>query len=411
MLPLSDSVIEKIDHAVERIQAVKGSSRSLVDTAAALDALADRLATLRAEVLTLTGSHEDSETLRNYCDVVLGDLFKLLPHVGFLHRSRNASNPFELHGPIRRLAREFIGEDVRLIISNEWEFSPYTHPSMAGIEGFVLLGLPASETAENCLLVPIVGHELGHIIWKRTKLRSRLKAPLAKEVLDRMRERIDEVIPQLGLAGESDLQTERALLVREDLTERALAQCEELFCDLCGLVLFGESYCHAFAYLLAPGLLAYQDNAYPSALDRAGYLKEAGQELTIDVPGDLADPFILPDTADLSSDIVSAAVDEMFEVLLKELRVYTTHRGITSPKRIGIDSAKAQLRVGSPVEFTSTLPEILCAAWEMRLDLEHPWQSKPQWRSTDYRMLNELVLKSAEAIEYWARVEGGASAK
>jgi hypothetical protein len=42
----------------------------------------------------------------------------------------------------------------------------------------------------------------------------------------------------------------------------AVRQAEELFCDLFSYALFGESYLHAFAYILAPGGGACDSN-YP----------------------------------------------------------------------------------------------------------------------------------------------------
>jgi hypothetical protein len=39
---------------------------------------------------------------------------------------------------------------------------------------------------------------------------------------------------------------------------------EELFCDLAGLALFGESYLHAFQYLLSPSIGFSRSEEYPS---------------------------------------------------------------------------------------------------------------------------------------------------
>lgn len=408
MLSLAESVRDKVDHALDRIHAVKGSCRQFEDTAAALDALADKLAGFKPQLNELVQESRDATASANFCDVVLDELFRLLPHIGFLHRSRNASNPFELHGPLKRLARKFVDSDVRLIISNEWELSPFTHPSMLGIEGFVLLGLPASEAADNGLLAPVAGHELGHSVWKRRRCAASLREGLEREIFDLMRSRIADVEREYGLTEEG-LKSERGESIHLELLERAEGHCEELFCDLCGLILFGESYCHAFAHLLAPGLPARQDVSYPSPVERAEYLKEAGRSLNIPVPGELAEMFTLQGADDLAMQIVKGAVDQLFDKLCEMAMEHAKDKEVDSPTADGVKLARMQLAGGVPVQFTSTLPEILCAAWELRLDPDL-WKSTIQWREVKNAMLNELVLKSAEALEYWNRVEGGADA-
>jgi hypothetical protein len=404
MLPLATSLLDKVDHAMDRIDAVKGSSRNLADTVAALDGLRARLQEHRSKLEDFANTPPAADALSVYCDAVLDDLFKLLPHVGFLHRSRNASNPFEIHGPLKRLARQFIGEDVRLIISNEWEFSPYTHPSMLGIEGFVLLGLPASEAADNVLLVPIAGHEFGHSVWRREKLKSQFEDRIGLEILSAMEAREAEVCAELGFSSRADFTSDRFLGYRDDLRDRALAQCEEIFCDFCGLLLFGDSYCYALAHLLAPGLIDSQDAEYPSARDRAEYLIEAGQKAGIEVPDKFAEAFVLPNATDVWSRIVAEAVNDCVEELLESANSHALGRSVSGPSKSGVAKAETQLREVTPVQFTSTLPEILCAAWHLRLDTTL-WKSMPQLNAVKMRLMNELVLKSAESLEYWERVK------
>jgi hypothetical protein len=83
---------------------------------------------------------------------------------------------------------------------------------------------------------------------------------------------------------------------------------------------------------------------------------------------------------------------------------------MSPPNATGINAAKDQLEAGRPVQFTSTIAEIICAAWELRED-PALWQSNLQWLATNYQMLTELVLKSAESIEYWERIKASANAK
>jgi len=78
-----------------------------------------------------------------------------------------------------------MGAQTKLIVSSEWEFSPFVYRSITGFPGFVLIGLPATESS-NPLVIPLAGHELGHSVWERNKLagyfNSRIRQSILKEV-------------------------------------------------------------------------------------------------------------------------------------------------------------------------------------------------------------------------------------
>src|ERR1700680_1271220 len=87
--------------------------------------------------------------VQTFCQAVSQLLGDLLPVLGFLQRSQHSANPFEVYEPLLRIVRAlFAGGGVRLVLSSEWELSPYTVPmsAISTLPDVVLIGLPASES-------------------------------------------------------------------------------------------------------------------------------------------------------------------------------------------------------------------------------------------------------------------------
>ena len=100
------------------------------------------------------------------CNASTALLNRYLPYAGFLLRSTNVRNAFDVYGPFLQLSRKILGPRTKLVLSSEWEFSPYTFVDNVSLSDFVLIGLPAPESS-NPLLLPTAGHELGHTIWNK----------------------------------------------------------------------------------------------------------------------------------------------------------------------------------------------------------------------------------------------------
>jgi hypothetical protein len=92
---------------------------------------------------------------------------KFLPLLGFVLRSTNVRNSFELADPITRLACHLLSRDVVFVLSSEWEFSPLTYSlSFEELHDVIFLGLPSFESS-NALIIPLAGHEFGHGFGER----------------------------------------------------------------------------------------------------------------------------------------------------------------------------------------------------------------------------------------------------
>ena len=104
-----------------------------------------------------------------------------LPLLGFMLRSTNVRNSFECYDSLLQLAQRLIGQQAKVVISSEWDLSPLTYAlSVPVLPGYVLLGMPATESS-NALLLPLTGHELGHSVWTNENLEDKWAADVEQK--------------------------------------------------------------------------------------------------------------------------------------------------------------------------------------------------------------------------------------
>lgn len=245
-----------------------------------------RLFERKLKFLEQLDEQSDPATVQQECALALRDLFNYVPLVGFILRSTNVRNAFEVFGPLLRLARNVLESQVakdqrktRLVLSSEWDYSPFIYPIIPALPGFVMIGLPAPESA-NPLLVPLAGHELGHSVWTKLGLSDSLKFKVPEEVISIIEQRwtdYQKVFPYLQIE-KSDLDKDMfAYESWEQAVPWALGQAEESFCDFVGLRIFGRSFLDAFAYLLSP-TTGSRSPIYPSMRKRVGNLIKAAND-------------------------------------------------------------------------------------------------------------------------------------
>ena len=129
------------------------------------------------------------EIAKTQCNASLERLFVYVPILGFILRSTNVRNGFEAYGPLLYLAEGLIGDETKLIVSSEWNFSPFTYHSITDLPGFVLIGLPATESS-NPLIIPLAGHELGHSVWKSNRFTEKFTSSIRQGVLNEIKEKL-----------------------------------------------------------------------------------------------------------------------------------------------------------------------------------------------------------------------------
>ena len=178
------------------------------------------------------------------CSVELNQALDYHQLMGFLLRSTNVRNSFEVFRPIVRLSRKLLGavgvspDDVRVLLSSEWDYSPYVFHGIPYLKGYVFVGLPATESS-NPLILPLAGHELGHTVWAEGGLEAKFKSNMVLELVSQLASRWSD----LGVAfpaytgtskkSEMEILSDMFLMDIVDRANRlATSQLEETFCDI-----------------------------------------------------------------------------------------------------------------------------------------------------------------------------------
>ncbi len=335
----------------------------------------------RGHIKKLTALPPDKDPLivGTFCAEALYDIFENIPLLGFLLRSTNVRNAFEVYGPILRLARQIIGPNTKLILSSEWEFSPFTFRYVPPLPDHVFIGISASES-ENPLVLPLAGHELGHTLWAAHEFDKLFYPRVERAMLSILAGRLPELdsmypgfVKITATAAELDLDIPVKQYIA-DSVEWALTQTQEYFCDAVGLYLFDEAFLHAYAYLLAPRAASPRVFDYPNTLPRiksltkaASYFRKQSSRL-YSVPANYSTQFEDADEpqdkdirfrvslADAAASNLGATIYQLVTKLLKKARVPTLNK-----------TKKAKLlkdyRLVVPSSSAGSLTNIINAAW------------------------------------------------
>ncbi|MBU4231996.1 MAG: hypothetical protein L6277_10310 [Desulfobacterales bacterium] len=146
----------------------------------------------------LEDSKRDKILDEGTCKNVNRGIVTYLPILGFILRSTNVRNAFEVYGPTLRIAGAILEPHLpltkrrtRLILSSEWNYSPLVYRELPTLPGFALIGLPAPESS-NPLLIPLNGHELGHVVWERKKINLEIRKKIKEKILEIIMSRWDK---------------------------------------------------------------------------------------------------------------------------------------------------------------------------------------------------------------------------
>jgi hypothetical protein len=332
----------------------------------------------------LTGlpAGKDPKIVNGFCGEALLDLFLYLPLLGFILRSTNIRNAFEVYGPILRLAQQILGPDNKLVLSSEWNFSPYTYSELTPLPKFVLIGLPASES-ENPLLLPLAGHELGHTIWQVNGLESVYYSRIESEVIKAVESSTAQYInyfPNHGIKPTdkaSDLS--RNLFVKKTIAPVvtwALSRAEEYFCDCVGVYLFDEAFLHSYAYLVAPKIACRRSFDYPNNNARISNMVAAADEFRKSAPGAYKIPpgytrlfEDAPEPTDPEwlyiSSLADSAASHLCPTLIFQAESLLKTAGAQQLDLKTKQSLLGEFRITVPANAAGSLTNILNAAWEV----------------------------------------------
>jgi hypothetical protein len=232
------AVLDEISRIAQYEFPYKGSEKALQKVEQVFNA---RLTSLNA-----LNDQSDPALIRQTCSLGLRDVVLYLPLLGFIVRSTNVRNSFEVFRPLLRMARAVLEPNVpkaqqqtQLVVSSEWMYSPFVYREVPGLQGFVLIGLPAAESP-NPLLVPLAGHELGHSVWasNTSGVRARLRPAVQDQILAVTRGRWVEyqaAFPNIQIVPAQLDQDIAAIASWQPAFDWALEQTEETFCDCLGI--------------------------------------------------------------------------------------------------------------------------------------------------------------------------------
>ncbi len=368
---------DRIRTVLETIQQLKASEFPYSDS---LDALCrvDRL--FKNTLKLLSATDVDPEYLRQLCSISLRQLFIYLPKLGFILRSTNVRNAFEIFGPLRNIAKIILGQEIKLLLSSEWTYSPKIYHEIKALPGFVLIGLPASESS-NPLLIPLCGHELGHAVWARSKgeLENIIKNIFYEKAPEYIKNNWDKYSqffpsidkPDKGLSHNIFTFTNLFLLRTSELL---LKQSEECFCDFIGLKIYGTSFLHAFAYLCAPCLSSPRPTTYPKLVKRVNYIVKAAEAYEFEVPKSYEKMFEnrtepqLSTTDKLRLSISDYMLDEIAKKLISKAEDIISKTNISRPNHDESERIYKRFELVVPTSQCKSLPDILNAAWQAYLN-------------------------------------------
>jgi hypothetical protein len=342
------------------------------------------------------------EIIRRKCRVAHDTIADTIAFLGFVLRSTNLRNAFEIYTPLRMLGKQILGDHIKFVISSEWNYVPFVYPiPKKALSEFVFVGLPATES-ENALLVPIAGHELGHAVWRRNEFGSRFRRDIHIKIIEIVRENWNKYKIIFGKkTNQSNFDRDIISLdVITKINNNSMRQLEEVFCDIIGLAIFGVSYTYAFSYVLGPDSKTRIAPIYPPNLKRAKYIIEAAEILNIKIPNEFQGIFRnLGETKDAQLIISDEVTESFVSSVIKLVHTFVLERNLISPTEEGKNRSFDCLTKLRPVEGENCIADIINAAWEIRFDLAN-WKVPGVLENKKIHVLNDLVLKSFEVVEW-----------
>lgn len=411
-----DFCLQKIQSAISLVQRLLDSDYPHRDSQKALK----KILTVYQKDWSLLRSLDSSaqaDTVLEHCRRANINLVRFKVFLGLLLRSSNLRNAFELYFPIKILATELLESNAAVVLSSEWNFSPFTYPmAVPELPEFIFIGFPASES-QNPLILPLAGHELGHVVWRRKGAKREFDPVIRQRVLQLYKDNWSEFAPRFNVGSLSSDRLETDLFLSRIWGQSygiAQRQLEEVFCDFVGLYVFGQSFLHSFRYLLAPSLGQYRAVAYPKLRNRARYLTLLAKRYMLPEIPNYADSFNEQDpTLSPNDTFILRIADQTTEELYSRLfDLVEKYRGQSEKFEIGSPfeaSAKQCLINLVPAGSIRSVAAIINAAWDIRLNLDG-WKilteekNLEKRRSEKLRILRDLVLKSLEVYEYQKRL-------
>lgn len=356
----------------------------------------------------------DGGSIKRHGYVSLKRIYDYLPILGLLRRSTDARNPFEVFFPLLRLASEVLEPGIpreerktRLILSSEWRYSPFIRHNDPVLTGFVIIGIPACESA-NPLILPVAGHELGHSLWTKKNLKHEFIVELQKQIASVITNKkwgtYLKIFPGMKGLKKSEVLKLKAKPTWLGAYDWADKQSEESFCDFIGLKLFGYSYLKSFAYLLAPKLSGMASPRYPNIAVRVQNIVTAAKQYGVAIPDDYQAMFEPDATPQLGAadqfrmEVADEALQGLVPALIEKASESIDATSAILPRKDEAERIFKRYELGIPAVDVKCVADLLNAGWYAYESPEF-WKANKQLFEKKSKNLSEIILKSFEVFE------------
>lgn len=141
-------------------------------------------------------------------------------------------------------------------------------------------------------------------------------------------------------------------------------------------------------------------------------LGRAATRWAITLPDGFLDAFLQPKPGAIApggllGELADAAALDLVEQLLSEVEVHAKDFDIDLPRPEVVDAVRHDLAMVVPSNRDATLAEVLCAGWLVQTD-SGVWASLPHILAERHRVLDDLLLKSAQVLEYHELIQAEA---
>jgi hypothetical protein len=132
--------LRRIEAALEEVEQLKQSEFPYKHSSEALMGV-EQVLTQRRDGLRALSPSATPMVAHTLCRESLAKLILYLPILGFILRSTNIRNAFEVYSPLLRLVRMILGPSAKLLLSSEWDYSPFVYFHIYDLPEFVMIGI------------------------------------------------------------------------------------------------------------------------------------------------------------------------------------------------------------------------------------------------------------------------------
>lgn len=405
MLHLEWLARDRLTKFRKQLKNVRASEFSSSSTNNAVAAIEKEITSLE-ESLNNLGGLTEKKFLRQHVVVINNKLFSLSNALGVLLRSTNLRNTFEAYFAFNQMASNIFGEENILIISSEWDSVPFYIPTPPdALANFVMIGMPAF-ASRNSLLLPLAAHELGHAVWRLKKFDDDVSPEAERLFADQKSRDPEKFRKEFNLSNDLFIETYEDQ-IKSECVKLICSQCEEMFCDFFGALIFKESYIYAFDAFISPGF-GHREPKYPSLSQRSKYIKGVvfGEESKLREDILNREYFLHSDGRPINEAIVKLA--DMITLLMEphirgKAREYAKIASVELKNGLSAEDMVRNLRIGIPPDRPRSAVDILNAVWQVYIEKIDQLEGFEE-RSKLHSLMNNLCLKSLEIYEYRSKL-------